>query len=294
MITYNHEDYIYESVISILNQQVSFSYNLIIANDCSPDNTDKIIDDIKASHDKGYLINYYSHAKNIGVHANFEFALNKCKGQYVAVCEGDDYWIDNLKLQKQVDFLNKNPNYNLITGYARQYFQNDNLFKDPLVYEKLSFDFRDMIYQNHCSTCSTMFRNIFNDTEPFKLLKNLGADRQLWIRVLGKNAKGMKMDEINVVYRRHDSSLTGKRRALNPNFLEKIGYIKSKIRKANYWNDYFDGEATASVISLKSKLYKKIVRLSKDEKQWSYFILYVFKFYISKVLIQYNNIIHSK
>jgi glycosyltransferase involved in cell wall biosynthesis len=105
MITYGHEKFIEEAINGVLMQECDFEYELIIANDCSPDNTDAVINKILKSHPKGNCIRYFKHEKNIGMMPNFIFALEQCKGNYIALCEGDDYWTDVLKLQKQVDYL---------------------------------------------------------------------------------------------------------------------------------------------------------------------------------------------
>ncbi|RZK16423.1 MAG: glycosyltransferase, partial [Flavobacterium sp.] len=96
MITYNHESYITQAIEGVLMQKTNFDYELIISNDCSIDNTDKIIKNIIDTNPKGYLIKYYNQKKNIGMNANFFFATDKCNGEYMAFCEGDDYWIDTL------------------------------------------------------------------------------------------------------------------------------------------------------------------------------------------------------
>ena len=108
MITYGHEKYIQQAIESILIQQCNFEIELIISNDCSPDNTDAVINDIIRNHPKSNLIQYHNHIKNIGMMNNFVFAMQQAKGAYIAICEGDDYWIDTLKLQKQFDFLESN------------------------------------------------------------------------------------------------------------------------------------------------------------------------------------------
>ena len=108
MITYGHAKFIEQSINSILSQQTDFEFELAIANDCSPDNTDEIVNRIATEHSFGYRIRYISHSKNIGVMPNFTSLMAGCTTKYLALCEGDDYWMDDTKLQKQVDYLEKN------------------------------------------------------------------------------------------------------------------------------------------------------------------------------------------
>lgn len=113
MITYGHENYIAQAVEGVLMQKCDFNIELIIADDCSPDNTEAIVNGIIKNDPRAHIIRYTRHAQNKGMINNFIWALEQCKGKYIALCEGDDYWIDPLKLQKQVDFLENNPNYSM-------------------------------------------------------------------------------------------------------------------------------------------------------------------------------------
>lgn len=111
-ITYNHEKYIADALDSFLNQKASFQFEIIIHDDASTDNTPKIIrqyaekypDIIKPIYQKE---NQY--AKGTEIYAKFIFPL--VKGHYIATCEGDDYWIDHRKIEKQVRFLENNQDY---------------------------------------------------------------------------------------------------------------------------------------------------------------------------------------
>jgi len=108
MITYGHENFIEQAINSVLMQQTDFDIELIVANDCSPDNTDIVIQRILKENPKASFVRYIKHEKNIGMMPNFLTTINQCKGKYIALCEGDDYWTDHFKLQKQVDLLENN------------------------------------------------------------------------------------------------------------------------------------------------------------------------------------------
>lgn len=111
MITYGHESFIEEAINGVLMQECNFEIELIIANDCSPDKTDEVIQHILKTHPRASRINYIKHEKNIGMMPNFIYAMQKAKGKYIALCEGDDYWTDSYKLQKQFNILENNPEY---------------------------------------------------------------------------------------------------------------------------------------------------------------------------------------
>lgn len=110
-IAYNQEKYIKKMLDSLLMQKTDFAYEIIIHDDASTDNTAKII----CEYEKKYpeivkpiyqVENQYS--KGISVSLNYNYP--RCRGKYIAWCEGDDYWSDPLKLQKQVEVLEKNRN----------------------------------------------------------------------------------------------------------------------------------------------------------------------------------------
>ena len=115
MITYNHEKYIQQAIEGVLMQKINFHIELIIADDTSPDQTENIVKKIIVEHPNGHWIKYTKHKFNKGVSKNFTWALKQAKGKYIALCEGDDYWTDPLKLQKQVDFLEENENIGLVS-----------------------------------------------------------------------------------------------------------------------------------------------------------------------------------
>lgn len=112
MTTYNHESYISEAIEGVLNQKTNFSYELIIGEDNSTDNTRQICLDYENKYPG--TIKLILNNQNIGLIANYNMTLQKCKGKYVAYCDGDDYWSDPLKLQKQVDFLERNESLDLV------------------------------------------------------------------------------------------------------------------------------------------------------------------------------------
>ncbi len=111
MITYQHEAFIREAIEGVLMQEVDFSIDLLIADDASPDSTGLIVQEYIDNHPKGHWIRYVRHSENKGMMANFVWAMGQCNGNYIALCEGDDYWTDPLKIKKQILFLEANPNF---------------------------------------------------------------------------------------------------------------------------------------------------------------------------------------
>lgn len=160
MITYGHEKFIRQAIEGVLMQECNFDYELVIANDCSPDATDEIIKDILKTHPKASQIHYFSHSENKGMMPNFLFAMAQCKGEYVAMCEGDDYWITKDKLQKQTDILEANPTFGLVYTDVKHYDQQTERFiEKPAGLEVGKADvLRVMLKNKFIEFPTTMFR----------------------------------------------------------------------------------------------------------------------------------------
>jgi glycosyltransferase involved in cell wall biosynthesis len=109
IITYNHGKFIAQTLESIVNQETEFSFELVIGEDLSSDNTRLICENFAQKYP--HKIKLLSSDRRYGMMNNFIRVLRECKGKYVAFCEGDDFWTDKTKLQKQVSFLEKNPEY---------------------------------------------------------------------------------------------------------------------------------------------------------------------------------------
>lgn len=107
--TYNHEAYIKQALEGILAQEVSFSYEIIVGDDYSTDGTNEIVRRFVEKYPS--VMRLVRNEKNIGEQKNTCRLLRLCKGKYIAVCEGDDYWTEKTKLERQISFLEQNPSY---------------------------------------------------------------------------------------------------------------------------------------------------------------------------------------
>lgn len=130
MISYNHAAYVRQAIESVLSQETDFEFELVIGDDCSCDGTAAICAEFAT---RDARVRILPHERNLGVMPNFTRTLVACRGQYVAVCEGDDYWTDPLKLSKQVAFLDEHADYAgaahqsmvIIDGKAERHFKED-------------------------------------------------------------------------------------------------------------------------------------------------------------------------
>lgn len=111
MPTYNHEKFIAEAIESVLRQKTDFDYELLINDDCSTDTTAKIAEEYATKYSN--VIRLFRQEKNNGLLNSYKFLLQKSQGKYIAILESDDFYLDSLKLQKQVVFLENNEDYGL-------------------------------------------------------------------------------------------------------------------------------------------------------------------------------------
>lgn len=211
MLTFNHVNFIEEALIGVVNQKSNFNFELLIHDDASQDGTREIIE-IYAKKYPTIIFpifqkkNQYSR----GVKPTIKFNFPRCKGKYIAFCEGDDYWIDPLKLQKQVDFLDKNKD-------AKGCFHNANFVnsKGEIIDEKYNIkNFNSYSYnQKQClehlkssyATCSLIFRaEVLQNTSDI-ILKNLN-DEFLDL-IITENGLLYYLDFNGAAYRFHNSGI---------------------------------------------------------------------------------------
>ena len=163
-ITYNHAPYIRQCLDGFLMQQTTFPIEIIINDDCSTDGTTEIIHEYAEKYpDLIFPIFHEENQYQKGVRGMFQrFVFPKARGKYIALCEGDDYWTDPLKLQKQVDFLEANPEYSLCfhnVEVRKEYGGKTNI--DLNFYDAQGgqdYTAVDLIMRWIIPTCSVLFR----------------------------------------------------------------------------------------------------------------------------------------
>lgn len=207
-MTYNHAPYIRKCLDGFLLQQTNFAFEIIIHDDASADGTTGIIEEY-ASKYPGFIFpllqkeNLYS--KGIrGLSTRYNYP--RCRGKYIAVCEGDDYWTDPLKLQKQVDFLEANGDYVLTYHDFSIVDEQDNVINnDPLPFQqKRDATQKDLICGDRLTMTLTLcFRNVIREFPPEKN-KVTNGDTFL-VSLLGQHGKGKWMGGLiqKAMYRSH-------------------------------------------------------------------------------------------
>lgn len=166
MTVYNHEEYIEHAIQSVLMQKVNFKYELLIGEDCSPDRSYEICQ--KFADANPDIIHLFHREKNIGGKKNREDLWLRSRGKYLIHLEGDDYWTDENKLQKQVDFLESHPDYiacghkfHVVDRYEHVYYDRD--FEIQFLQDNpyRIQDFEHGLMMSHLN--SLLFRNFIRD-----------------------------------------------------------------------------------------------------------------------------------
>lgn len=161
-ITFNHENYIRQCLDGLVNQKTIFSYEIIVHDDASSDGTANIIRDYaeKYSIIVPILQTENQYSKHDG--SLLKILTHATRGEYIAMCEGDDYWIDPNKLQEQVDYLENHPDCGLTYGKVNKFSQ----IKKKIVGQGGDFvsDYNDLLINgNRIPTPSVLFRSILNE-----------------------------------------------------------------------------------------------------------------------------------
>ena len=202
-ITYNQEQFIKQTIESFLSQKTNFLFEVIIADDASADATPKIINQyFKVNPEKMRPI---LRKKNIGIQDNLFDAIRHAKGEYIALCEGDDFWTDPAKLQRQVDFLDTHADYALCFHPVKVFFESNNEPDSIFPSETKGFTVKKLLDVNYIQTNSVMYR-----AQPS--YDNLVANRIMpidWYLHLyhTKNGKIGFINTIMSAYRRHPNGV---------------------------------------------------------------------------------------
>lgn len=211
MITYNHEKFIEEAIIGVLKQVCDFSIELIVADDCSNDQTQQIVTEIIQNHPNKDIIRYTRHDINKGMNPNFIWATEQAKGKYIALCEGDDYWTDPHKLQKQFDYMESHPSCSFCFHKVKE-LGSGSLHEDKLNIEfNEQFHLKEILNKNYAHTPSILFR-ADQLTIPNFFYTAMPGDHTLQCILLRNGGYAFYMDDAMAVYRKHDDGIWSKDR----------------------------------------------------------------------------------
>lgn len=234
-ITYNHEAYIRECLNGFLKQRTTFKFEVLVHDDASTDNTAKIIREYEEKYPSLFRVIYQTKNQySQGVRPCEDILFPIANGKYIALCEGDDYWIDPYKLQKQVDHLEANMDYGLCYTQTRVYNQDkrqdEGIFGGP--YE----DFEKIIIHNPIPTLTVvartdLLRQYVREINPSVYNWKLG-DYPIWLW-MSCHSKISYIPEITSCYRVNGGSMS---HAIS--YISQLEFIKSVIDVKQFFIQY--------------------------------------------------------
>lgn len=233
--TYNQENTVGKTIESVLAQNVSFPYEIVIAEDCSKDNTLNVCRSYFEQHPD--IIRVHHNETNKGIIGNYhETRLECARGKYLAGVAGDDWWHDKNKLQKEVEFLESHPDYGLVFSQTYIYSQaTGKMQKYKPNYASYSFD--QLIIQNCISALTTCYRKdlFFRYVEEVNpvTVNFPGEDYPLWIW-LSHETKLHRIDEPLTTYRLQVESLSHSRSKT-----EKLRFETDRINIKMFFYNFF-------------------------------------------------------
>ena len=206
LITYNHEKYIAQALESVLMQETDFDFEINVIEDCSTDGTQEIVMRYVRMHPD--IVKPYFNQKNIGfkvTQKNFYQGFRTLTGEYFAILEGDDYWTSPHKLQKQVDFLDANPDFAICAHNSIKVYDDGSNAPHRFLYwgQRGDATVEDVIcLQSFFHTTGVLYRNVFNGIPPRGYRSKWSCDIFIMISHAAFG-KVHHIDEDMAVYRAH-------------------------------------------------------------------------------------------
>ncbi|MCB0753010.1 MAG: glycosyltransferase, partial [Ignavibacteriae bacterium] len=258
-LTYNHENFIKKALDGFLIQETNFDFEIIVYDDASDDKTQTIIKKyVEKYPDKIFPIFQKENKFSQGIKISNVYVWPKTRGKYIALCEGDDYWTDPLKLQKQVNFLEQNDDYVItyhnskVINEVGEITSNSNL---PDVNKK-DFSEDELIKGRWIITLTMCFRNVLKEYPSY-----LWGDTAL-TSFLGNSGKGKYLDSIeDGFYRMHPTSMWSSKseeykKSIQVDIFGRLNKLYCEIGKPEY-QDYFKNMFNERMVEVFNILHSK-------------------------------------
>lgn len=242
MPTYNHEAYISEAIESVLMQETEYSYELLINDDCSTDNTRNIAKDYAKNFPD--IIKLVYPETNQGLLKSYKRLMEIAEGKYIAILESDDIWTDKFKLQKQISFLETHDDYSLVVGNCLCINHAGEVIGSKIINfdEKLNgYWYEDLLCENPVGALTICFRKSTFDEycciDDYISKKFMTFDYPLLLS-LAANSKCFCINEIIAHYRVLETSISNtaiykKSIVFEDSVCEIQDYIMQKFGKRN-------------------------------------------------------------
>ncbi len=276
-ITYNHESYIEDALKGWLAQETVFEFEILVFDDGSTDHTCDIVRKYMDSHPNIRLIS----TGHIGGVANFIRSLRESRGKYVALCEGDDFWIDPHKLQKQYDFLESHPDFSacFTNSYILDTVTGEKIIAKTKIWDEatteglLQHRDDDNIQMSPGHTSTYFYRNQYLQSYPKWWYGTVLGDFSIYM-LMSKYGKAKFINDITSVYRRHPGGLSSKNYSFVKNTRERIYTYKHVNRDFRYkYYKIINPIIADYYFSLGKRLYKTG---DKVKGSWAIFLAFAY------------------
>lgn len=237
MTTYNHEAYLREAVESVFAQRTPFGVELVLGEDCSTDSTLAICREYADRYpDRVRLI---TAPENVGWRRNYRRTIAACRGRYIAMCDGDDWWSDSEKLRRQVELMEADPACGMCYTLTQRYYQQTGEYKPfpPACYE----DFARMAFSNPVDNCCALARRelverYYVEVRPEEHPEWLTDDQPMWLW-FSLRSRIRRIDVVTAVHRVLEDSVSH-----SAQYHKRIAFVNSMC-DIGIWFDrrYGDG-----------------------------------------------------
>ena len=216
VITYNQQDTIAQTLDSILCQKGVFDLEVVVGEDCSTDNTWAICKEYVGRYPEQVVL--LENTSNLGIMANFARVMKACTGEYVGICAGDDYWCDEQKLQKQLDYMTAHLECGVCTtGGYRYLVRRDEMVPgiaplQPIVDGDVSRHYFSESYQGgvYAMPLSMLFKRELLEHIDFNVFIEHGfpVEDYPMQAIMAMHTRWGHIDDLTVVYRVYSESAT--------------------------------------------------------------------------------------
>jgi glycosyltransferase involved in cell wall biosynthesis len=267
-ITYNHEKFIRQCIEGFLMQKTNFPIEILIFDDASTDGAQQIIQEYASKDHRIITFLQNENQWSKGKYGLLDWLFPAAKGKYIALCEGDDYWTDPLKLQKQVDFLEANPEYSMTFHKVKIYNEIEHKFEEDVINDltKEDTNLHDLLKGNYIRTVSAVIRNTSQLASLIDKIKTATPGDWLLFIIIASTRKIKYMNQEMAVYRISYSgvwsTIDNKQRKYHKELLNGYEFLYKFLKKDDYaivYHSHMHYIGLAAIINKENKKFARFI-----------------------------------
>ena len=239
MTTYNHAPYVEQAILSVLAQRTTFGVELIIGDDCSSDATAEICRRYEALYPE--RVRLITSEENVGMRANYRRVVEAARGEWVAMCDGDDFWPDEEKLQHQVEVLDKDKSVGLCYSRSKRFYEGKG---EEWSYPRgaMYCDFTQLLFDNTVDNVTAVARRdlvmqYYREVKPELHPEWLTDDQPMWLWVAAKS-KVVALERVTAAHR-----LLAESQSQSQDYRKRIAFCDS-LMDISIWMDRAVGDGS--------------------------------------------------